>query len=270
MEPLSGLLVLNKQRGVESTQMCNRVKHLFEQGAGVRVKVGHGGTLDPMATGVMVFGVGNGTKLLHGKLGTSKGYHATAKLGEATNTLDSGEGGRPGATNHAVVVETMGWDHLSLQNLVTASAAFKGEIMQKPPLFSAVRQNGVRNYTLAYAGASVDEVKQGLRPATIHALEVSGVGADGPVDLPYFGLRCVVGGGTYIRSLIDDLARAAGSVAHMTALLRWQHGNFNLQHCANVDIMERGGRISEEELYLMLKANLRNEGGDLKTTPTHG
>jgi tRNA pseudouridine55 synthase len=131
MEPTSGLLVLHKKKGVESTQMCNRVKYLFEQGAGVRVKVGHGGTLDPMATGVMVFGVGHGTKLLHSKLGDTKGYHATAKLGTATNTLDSGEGGKPGAINHCKVTETAAWEHLSMADLAKASVQFQGEILQR-------------------------------------------------------------------------------------------------------------------------------------------
>eukprot|EP00729_Bicosta_minor_P024586 gene24586-569_t len=166
--------------------MVQRVKDIWEAGADIPVKVGHGGTLDPLATGVMVIGVGSGTKLLHQKLGkTRKSYSATAKLGEGTNTLDNDP-------TNSEVISTAPWEHVDLNLLQTIAAEqFHGSIEQTPPLFSAIRLDGKRLYDRARKdGATLDDVTIKPRIVHVHHVGINSVGADAIVDeqldLPYF------------------------------------------------------------------------------------
>ena len=186
-----------------------------------KIKVGHGGTLDPMATGVLVVGVGTGTKMLGGLLSGSKGYSALGRLGFETDTLD-------------VTGETtleLPHDKVTYGAIEETLTAFRGDIMQVPPVYSALKKGGKRMADLARGGAKEEDLEIEPRQVTIHSLVLQE--ADG--GLPNFGLDIACGGGTYVRSLIRDIARAAGSCASMTSLVRTRQGPFNLSDCIRHD-----------------------------------
>jgi len=178
-----------------------------------RLKVGHGGTLDPLATGLLVVGVGNGCKGLQSYSSGSKRYLARAQLGMETETQDS-----TGAT-----LVTSPFDHVTLESLEKAAVPLRGDIMQRPPIYSALKKNGVRSYELARAG-KIEEKDMEERPVTVHSLLIESFDAASGE----FELSVACSGGTYIRSIIVDMARGAGSTAHMTGLKRTQHGMFTV------------------------------------------
>ncbi|KAA8491930.1 putative tRNA pseudouridine synthase 1 [Porphyridium purpureum] len=181
------------------------------------LKVGHGGTLDPFATGVLVLGIEGGTKLLDRFLSGSKAYECTAHFGVATNTQDvTGDN-----------IENRPYSHVTKQALdAMIHARFLGEIMQIPPMYSALKVNGKRLYEYARANLSV---KVDPRPIQILALEVL------EVDLPRVKFRVECGGGTYVRTLIHDLAHAVDSCAHLTQLRRTRCGMFSLENAISAD-----------------------------------
>ena len=217
----SGFIVVDKPPGWTSFDVVGKVRgtlerdlksrgHTFRRRS--RLKVGHGGTLDPLATGLLVLGVGGGTKLLDAYLRGAKGYAARARLGAETDTQDS-EGAVLSEAAHA---------HVTRASLEAAAAALTGEILQRPPIYSALRRDGVRLHELARAG-KVEETDVEPRAVTVHALRLEPDYADGGAEL---GLRVVCSGGTYVRTLIVDLARAVDSAGHMTALERTRVGPF--------------------------------------------
>lgn len=207
------------------------------------MKVGHGGTLDPMATGVLVIGVGRGCRELGNFLKGGKGYRAEGLLGHETNTQDAeGE-----ATLHG------DWEHVTEEAVDGALGQFVGDIMQVPPMFSALHKDGKRLYQLAREGVTVE---RDARPVTVYSLRQT----NPPPALPLVGLELECGGGFYVRTLIEDLARALGSRAHMTALERTKQGPFELEHalerddweyhrlCKHLnDTQERMDRLAAEE-----------------------
>lgn len=221
----SGLLAVFKPEGLSSSDVVAKVKKQLILGIKgtskerVRLKVGHGGTLDPMATGVLVLGVGEGTKLLSGYLKGAKEYVAVAKLGVETDTLDS----------TGSVCGTASWEHITMDALRTATKPFVGNIMQSPPMYSAIKRKGVRLYELARKGVTVDRPP---RPVTVFDIEVVD---SGERKLPEFAIKVRCGGGFYIRSLISDIGEAVESKATMTALLRTKQGPFTLEHCVFPD-----------------------------------
>ncbi|CAM9851583.1 unnamed protein product [Scytosiphon promiscuus] len=213
---------------------------------GPKVKVGHGGTLDPMATGVLVIGVGKGCRELGNFLKGSKGYRAEALLGHETNTQDAeGE-----ATLHGE------WEHVTGEAVDGALGQFVGDIMQVPPMFSALHKDGERLYELARKGITVERE---ARPVTVYSLRQTSPA----LTLPLLGLELESGGGFYVRTLIEDLARALGTRAHMTALERTKQGPFELEHALpqaeweysqlcdhlgdEADMMDRLRRLTGEE-----------------------
>jgi tRNA pseudouridine55 synthase len=177
------------------------------------IKVGHGGTLDPMAEGVLVLGLGDGTKLLANYLSGSKGYQTVAMLGKSTDTLDI----------TGAVLEERDCSHITRDQLESVLPNFRGEIKQMPPMYSALRKDGKRLYELARSGI---EIERPLRDVTVHKLVMSGDHA-----LPYFGLEIECGGGTYVRSLIDDICKETGGVGCMTELVRTKQAMFGVEHC---------------------------------------
>jgi tRNA pseudouridine55 synthase len=227
----SGLLAVYKPAGPSSSDVVGTVKKLLISGAKsltndrskFQLKVGHGGTLDPMATGVLVLGVGNGTKALEKYLKGNKGYRAVAKLGIGTDTLD-----RTG-----VETARLPWEHVTLDELRRVSEGFVGDILQTPPMYSALRSNGVRLHTLARQGVVVDRP---ARPVTVFSLEVSdrapGTGAP-PLQLPEYSLDVECSGGFYIRSLIADIGEACKTASVMMELERTKQGPFLLEHCVH-------------------------------------
>ncbi|GMI21509.1 hypothetical protein TrRE_jg116 [Triparma retinervis] len=185
-----------------------------------KIKVGHGGTLDPMAEGVLVLGVGKGTKMMTDYLKGAKSYEAKAELGYETTTLDL-EGD---------VVKRSDPSGVTLQNVESASANFVGEIMQVPPIYSALRKNGKRLYELAREGATEEDTDIPARPVVVHSLEVK----PSTQGLPSFDMSVSCGGGTYIRSLIRDIGTSVGTHATMSHLVRTQQGPFVIDDCLNV------------------------------------
>lgn len=201
-----------------------------------KIKVGHGGTLDPLAEGVLVLGIGSGTKVLKDYLSGAKAYQATGKFGFETNTLDL-EGN---------VTKTADFDHITHDAVENSCTKFTGKIMQIPPIFSAIRKDGKRLYEQARAGKSVDDVVIDPREVEIHELIYS---PDEEEGLPSFQLSIKCGGGTYIRSLIRDIGYDLDSVATMTKLVRTQQGPFSLD-----DVMLRED-WSVDTIYAAVERN---------------
>jgi tRNA pseudouridine55 synthase len=203
-EPDSGLVVVDKPGGMTSHDVVARVRRL----AGTR-KVGHAGTLDPMATGVLVLGVNRATRLLGHLTLADKRYDATVRLGVTTTTDDAdGE-----------VVETRPTDGVTEDAVRSALAAFVGEIDQVPSAVSAIKVDGKRAYARVRAG---EEVNLPARRVTVHALEVTAV------DLPRVELAVHCSTGTYVRSIARDLGASLGVGGHLTALRRTTAGPFGL------------------------------------------
>ena len=198
-----GILLVDKPGGITSHDAVDRVRRAI----GIR-KVGHSGTLDPMATGLLVMGVGRGTRLLRFLGDLDKEYEGTGRLGEETDTLDAD--GTIVATSDVDVTEAA---------LRTAMAAFIGEIEQRPPVYSAVSLGGERLHRAARRG---DTIEAPMRRVRVDAFDL--VRFDGR-DLDF---RVVCGAGTYVRSLVHDLGRSLGAGAHLTRLVRTRSGGFHV------------------------------------------
>ena len=231
----SGLVAIFKPKNWTSSDIVSKVKGILLRGMKERaecttggkfkIKVGHGGTLDPLAEGVLVLGIGEGTKLMSSYLEGSKGYQAVAMLGQETDTLD----------NTGTVVETVYCSSIDLRMLDAGLEQFRGDIMQVPPMYSALKRDGKKLYELARQGI---EVEREARNVTVYSLQmmpefqedIQGL-KKRPLLLPSFGLSVQSSGGFYVRSLISDLARACGGRAHMTDLLRVKQGPFEIADC---------------------------------------
>jgi tRNA pseudouridine55 synthase len=200
----AGLVVVDKAPGMTSHDVVSRVRRL----AGTR-KVGHAGTLDPMATGVLVLGVERATRLLGHLMLTEKSYDATIRLGVATTT-DDAEG---------EVVSTQSTDHLDADVVRRELARFVGDIEQVPTAVSAIKVDGQRAYARVRSG---EQVELKARPVTIHELVVH------DVALPDVRISVRCSSGTYIRAIARDLGAALGVGGHLTALRRTAVGAFDL------------------------------------------
>jgi tRNA pseudouridine55 synthase len=208
MTDASGLVVVDKPAGVTSHDVVSRVRRL----SGTR-KVGHAGTLDPMATGVLVLGVNRATRLLGHLTLTEKAYDATIRLGASTTT-DDAEGD---------VVSTAATDDLDGARIRSALAAFVGDIEQVPTTVSAIKVDGRRAYQRVREG---EEVQLSARPVTIHALDVHQVRTTAAGIEADVSVRC--SSGTYIRAIARDLGTELGVGGHLGALRRTAVGPFAL------------------------------------------
>jgi tRNA pseudouridine55 synthase len=206
----SGLLLVDKPPGVTSHDAVDAVRRAL----GVR-KVGHAGTLDPMATGLLVMGVGRATRLLRFLGELDKEYEGTGRLGEATDTLDA----------EGTIVATTPVD-VDEDELRTAMARFVGEIEQRPPAFSAVKVGGKRLHAEARRGRAVEAPARTVRVDAFDLLRFEGRG---------FDFRVVCSSGTYVRSLVADLGERVGSVAHLTRLRRTRIGPFTVSDAVPPD-----------------------------------
>ena len=205
-----GLLLVDKPPGITSHDAVDRVRRAL----GVR-KVGHSGTLDPMATGLLVMGAGRATRLLRFLGDLDKEYEGTGRLGEETDTLDA----------DGTVVRTAPVD-IDEDPLREAMAAFVGEIDQRPPAYSAVSVGGRRLHRSARSGAAVEAAPRRVR---VDAFElVSFDGRD-------FDFRVVCSGGTYVRSLVADVGARLGVGAHLVRLVRTRIGPFHLRDASPPD-----------------------------------
>jgi tRNA pseudouridine55 synthase len=236
-----GWIIIDKPVGPGSTQIVSAVKRALRLGGYPKLKVGHGGTLDPLASGVLPVAIGEATKLAGRMLDSDKIYDFTIRFGEETATLDA----------EGKVVATSGVRPTGA-DIETILPSFTGPIAQIPPAFSALKINGERAYDLARAGA---DVVLEPRRIIVHSLNVAhGPGRD-PIE--EITLTAHVSKGTYIRSLARDIAHALGTVGHVTMLRRTKAGPFTLQPAISLDILEEKAKARTlEELLLPLTAGL--------------
>ena len=273
----AGVFAIDKRSGQMSTDIVNYVKHLLLLPASVKpqpsfdqwksalqtsseetqknkkkfhskrqkVKIGHGGTLDPLASGVLILGIHAGTKSLHYFLTGQtcrKVYDVTGQFGMSTDTYDVT--GKPTLTTPSPV------DHITLQAIEDVlKERFTGTIMQRPPAFSALRVNGRRMYDMAREASALNtEVPCALiqpRPVTVHDIRLVSYCP----QTQMFSLRVECGGGTYIRSIVHDLGQALGSSAHMTVLRRIRQGPFVVGECEEeLEVEGRRKAVSLETL----------------------
>jgi tRNA pseudouridine55 synthase len=208
----SGFILVDKPKGWTSHDVVAKVRGRLGG------KVGHAGTLDPMATGLLVLGIGRATRLLRFVQGADKEYLATALFGVATDSLD--------ADGAVLSREPLS---VTSDEVEEAMIRFRGEIIQIPPMVSARKVEGRRLYELAREGKVVERE---ARPVMIHKLELVDLA---PSDYPEVTFRTVCSTGTYVRTLADDLARTLGGRAHLTALRRIRIGSLDVSDAVSVE-----------------------------------
>ena len=259
-----GWIILDKPRGLGSTQAVGAVKRVLRQGGYHKTKVGHGGTLDPLAEGVLPIALGEGTKIAGRMLDSDKIYAFTIQFGEETNTLDT-EGEVTERTDRRPPIAA----------IAAVLEHFTGDIEQVPPSYSAVKIDGKRAYDRARAG---EDVEMKTRAVTIHSLRFDGIREDdqlrsvfattagrpdpydpqAPLELAdSITLVAHVSKGTYIRSLARDIARALGTLGHVTYLRRIKAGPFREEQAISLDTLEKIAKGAPiENLLLPLEAGL--------------
>jgi tRNA pseudouridine55 synthase len=216
---LHGWITLDKPLGLSSAQGVAALKRLLREAGHGRVKIGHGGTLDPLATGVLPVALGEATKLAGRMLDASKGYDFTIGWGTATSTED--------AEGEVVAASAV---RPGREAILGVLPRFLGEITQVPPAYSALKVDGARAYALARAG---EKVTLASRQVTIHALSLQEAGPETA------SFSATVSKGTYIRSLARDIALALGTYGHVTALRRTRAGPFGLDRALSLDNLAR-------------------------------
>jgi tRNA pseudouridine55 synthase len=214
-EIMDGVLAVNKEAGWTSHDVVARVRQVLG-GA----KVGHAGTLDPAATGLLPLLIGKGTRLAEYLVEWDKEYHAQLRLGEITDTLDA----------TGTILDRRSTQHLTPAAIVEARGRFRGVLEQMPPMYSAVKIDGVPLYRSARAGKTI---ARAARSVVIRELDVLGVAGQ---DVAF---RVVCSKGTYVRSLCDDIGKALGVGAHLRALERTRVGPLTLNRTLTVDAIVR-------------------------------
>ena len=234
---MDGWLIIDKPLEIGSTKVVGRVKGVLRRLDLKKVKVGHGGTLDPLASGVLPVAIGEATKLAGRMLDATKSYDFTVRFGEETDTLDT-EGG-------VVATSDVRPSRREVEDIIPG---FTGTIEQLPPAYSALKVDGQRAYDLARKGETVD-LKS--RTVVIHELLLIDAGEDSAT------FSATVSKGTYIRSLARDIARALGSVGHVTMLRRTRAGPFSLEGAIPLDFLDKIASARDlTDLLLPLQAAL--------------
>ena len=260
---MNGWIILDKPVGLGSTQAVGAVKRVCREAGLGKVKVGHGGTLDPLASGVLPIALGEATKLCGRMLDASKTYDFTVALGVETAGLDA-EGDVVAASDARP----------TLAEVEAVLPRFTGPIEQVPPAYSAIKIDGQRAYDRARAG---EDVAMKARGVTIHSLRHPGLdpgsrlspSLSGTPDqvrgdevaerdrLESLTLTAHVSKGTYIRSLARDIARAVGTVGHVTMLRRTKAGPFDLSQAISLDKLNAFGQgAAQSDVILPLEAGL--------------
>jgi len=207
---LHGILVIDKPLGMTSMRVVERVRYRAR-----RARTGHAGTLDPLATGVLVVAIGRATKSIDRLMAGEKRYETTIDLSAFTTTDDS-EGERTEVSASAPTLEAVR----------AVCSRWVGEVMQRPPAFSAIKVQGRRSYDLARSGEARELA---ARPVMIHGIEIDAY------DFPMLALRVHCGKGTYIRSLARDLGTALGTGGHCRAIRRTQVGIYGIGQAIRMD-----------------------------------
>jgi tRNA pseudouridine55 synthase len=208
--PSAGLLNINKPGGVTSHDVVNRLRKL----SGIR-RIGHAGTLDPLATGVLLVCLGRATRLLEYLIGQPKTYTAVIHLGQSTNTYD--------ADGEVVSQRPL---TCTIDEITQALAQFRGDIQQLPPLYSAIKIKGQPMYKLARRGVAVERQP---RPVTIYALDIV------TYTPPFLEIEVTCSSGTYLRSLAHDLGEVLGCGGHISALRRTAVADFKLETAVSLE-----------------------------------
>ena len=212
------IFAIDKPYRISSFGALAHVRYVLSRTLGYKVKIGHAGTLDPLATGVLILCTGKATKRIEEFQGQTKEYMATLQLGATTASYDM---------EHEVNA-SFPTEHITRELINDTLPQFIGDIEQIPPTYSAVKVNGDRAYELRRAG---EEVK--LKPKHIHIDEIEVVDFD--VEKMQLSLRVMCGKGTYIRALARDLGRALNSGAYLTALRRTRVGDFTIDRCIDYE-----------------------------------
>lgn len=227
--PIDGILLLDKPAGLTSNQILQWVKHRYQAD-----KAGHTGSLDPLATGVLPICLGEATKFSHYHLEANKTYSTRLRLGQRTTTSDA-EGD---------VLEERPVPALTVADIEQVLARFRGDILQVPSMYSALKQNGRPLYELARAGI---EVERSARPITIYSLVLDSLNS------PFAELTVSCSKGTYIRNLVEDIGEALGCGAHVVALRRLTAGPFTIEQTVTreqVALAEESGFPALDALLL--------------------
>ena len=233
---MHGWIILDKPLGLSSAGGVGAVKRLLRESGHPKTKIGHGGTLDPLATGVLPIALGEATKLAGRMLDATKGYAFTVAWGAATATDD--------AEGAVVATSPVRPDAAAIR---AALPCFTGPVVQTPPAYSALKIDGKRAYKLARAGEAVVLAERHL---TIFALDL----LDARADAADFAVTCSKG--TYVRSLARDLALALGTVGHVAALRRTRAGPFTLTQAISLDKLAALLQSGDEQVTLPLTAGL--------------
>ena len=206
------ILLIDKPLKWSSFQAVNKLKYALKRELDLpkKFKIGHAGTLDPLATGLLIICTGKFTKRITEIQGQPKEYTGTFKLGGTTPSYDL----------ETEIDETFPINHIDETLIQSILPQFIGEIDQKPPVFSAIKKDGIRMYEHARAGA---EIEMDSRKTTIHEFEIT------RIDLPEIDFKVLCSKGTYIRSLAHDFGKALESGAHLTALRRIKIGDYSVE-----------------------------------------
>ena len=207
----NGILVVDKQKDWTSHDVCAFVRSRFKV-----KKVGHAGTLDPLATGVLVVLLGQATKKSKELSSCDKDYYGALEFGIKTDSQDIS----------GIVIDKRTWEHISEQNLKEAFEKFTGVLEQMPPMVSALKHQGVRLYQLARSGKVVDREK---RTIIVHEFRIE------KIDFPFVHFFAHVSKGTYLRTLVNDLGESLGSCAVLSELRRVRSGSFSLEDAIPIE-----------------------------------
>ncbi|MGA5536626.1 tRNA pseudouridine(55) synthase TruB [Mycolicibacterium nivoides] len=249
--PEAGLVIVDKPAGMTSHDVVGRCRRLF----GTR-KVGHAGTLDPMATGVLVVGIERATKILGLLTATDKSYAATIRLGQTTTTEDA----------EGEVLQTVSAAHVTDDQIEDAVAALRGEIEQVPSAVSAIKVDGQRAYKLAREGQTVELAARPVHIGRFDVLAVRRVDHFVDVDVD---VDC--SSGTYIRALARDVGTALAVGGHLTALRRTKVGRYGLDEARTLDDLSAQARLSYSLDEACLVGFPRRDLTDAETEDTrHG
>ncbi|MFR4599782.1 MAG: tRNA pseudouridine(55) synthase TruB, partial [Coprobacillus cateniformis] len=228
---MNGILLIHKPSGMTSHDVVNRIRRILHT-----KKVGHCGTLDPDATGVLVLCIGKATKALQFLMSEEKEYITTLSLGTATDTYDAS----------GTVIESREYD--GVENVVEVLQSFVGNQKQIPPIYSAIKVKGKKLYEYA---RNHEEVKIEPRDIIIHEIELL------QQDENEITLRVRCSKGTYIRSLCVDIAKKLGYPGHMSKLIRSQSGHFRLEDCSTLEDIEAGHfHMLSIEVHLNILINM--------------
>jgi len=209
-------LLVDKPMQWTSFDVVNKLRYAISKSAGQRLKVGHAGTLDPLATGLLIICSGKLTKQIDSIQAQEKEYTGTFKLGETTPSYDA----------ETVVDAVFPTEHITAENIHLAATAFVGKIAQIPPMFSAIKIDGKTLYQQARRGLIVEREPRAVEIKVFEITEIA---------MPFVTFRVVCSKGTYMRSLVHDMGQALQSGAHLASLRRTRSGDFKIEDAKSVE-----------------------------------